>query len=125
MWLPRLFRDHNVTTITTTGHSLGGGLATICAFGAADLLKQMWDSDEWSRLRASEKWKTTVSSQGACTFQAQSVAASICANTSAAFGNSSAWTAQSRSLWTCSTYPCNRVVCLPMRLLEPVLLAHL
>jgi hypothetical protein len=52
-----------VTTITSTGHSLGGGLATISAFGAADLLKQMWDSEEWTKQRTDKAspWQTQVS----------------------------------------------------------------
>jgi len=30
-----LMKHNNITTITTTGHSLGGGLATICAYDVA------------------------------------------------------------------------------------------
>jgi hypothetical protein len=57
MWLLRLFKEHNVTTVTSTGHSLGGALATISAFGVADLLEQQWEG--WDKAG----WKTQVSSE--------------------------------------------------------------
>jgi predicted lipase len=34
--------EHNVTTITTTGHSLGGGLSTLCAFDVGGWLGVQW-----------------------------------------------------------------------------------
>lgn len=57
MWLPRLFKKYNVTTVTCTGHSLGGGLTTLAAFGAADLLESSWDG-AWAAER--NGWKTEV-----------------------------------------------------------------
>jgi predicted lipase len=37
-----LLRDYNVTTITTTGHSLGGGLSTLCAYDVGCWLQKQW-----------------------------------------------------------------------------------
>jgi len=37
-----LMKNNNIKTITTTGHSLGGGLATICAYDVALWLKEGW-----------------------------------------------------------------------------------
>uniref|UniRef100_A0A383WFD7 Fungal lipase-type domain-containing protein n=1 Tax=Tetradesmus obliquus TaxID=3088 RepID=A0A383WFD7_TETOB len=56
VWLKRLFQAHNVTSVTSTGHSLGGGLATISAFGVADLLDTCWD--DWAQERQDQKWQT-------------------------------------------------------------------
>ncbi len=41
-----------MTTITVTGHSLGGGMATVCGFGVGELLHREWD--KWGK----EGWKT-------------------------------------------------------------------
>jgi hypothetical protein len=57
-WLFRLLKRYNVTTITCTGHSLGGGVATLTAFGVADLLERQWDS--WEGRRKKQGWKTMV-----------------------------------------------------------------
>lgn len=49
-WLPQLLKEHKVSTITTTGHSLGGGLATLCALDVAQHLDQnwaRWDKTGW------------------------------------------------------------------------------
>jgi hypothetical protein len=51
-WLPQLLKHHNVATITATGHSLGGVLATLCAFDVAQHLEQNWD--KWDKA----DWKT-------------------------------------------------------------------
>ncbi|WIA42234.1 hypothetical protein OEZ86_008251 [Tetradesmus obliquus] len=58
MWLPRLFEKYNVTTVTCTGHSLGGGLATLAAFGAADLLESSWDGAWAAERKKGDGWKT-------------------------------------------------------------------
>jgi len=36
-------KDYNIKTITATGHSLGGGLATLCAYDVALFLDQQWE----------------------------------------------------------------------------------
>lgn len=50
----KLMKEYNVTTVTTTGHSLGGGMATISAFGTAKLLDDEWETWPWKE----ERWKT-------------------------------------------------------------------
>lgn len=60
MWLPRLFEKYNVTTVTCTGHSLGGGLATLAAFGAADLLESSWDGAWAAERKKGNGWETKV-----------------------------------------------------------------
>jgi hypothetical protein len=41
-WLAHLLRSHNVTTISTTGHSLGGALSTVSAFAIGRELDRLW-----------------------------------------------------------------------------------
>lgn len=72
VWLKRLFQAHNVTSVTSTGHSLGGGLATISAFGVADLLDTCWD--DWAQERQDQKWQTQVSRTGSATHAAWATA---------------------------------------------------
>jgi surfactin synthase thioesterase subunit len=51
-WLPQLLKEHNVATVTATGHSLGGGLACLSAFDIAQHLEQNWA--KWDKTG----WKT-------------------------------------------------------------------
>ncbi|KAG2439754.1 hypothetical protein HYH02_010631 [Chlamydomonas schloesseri] len=41
-WIAELCRRHNVTTITTTGHSLGGALSTVSAFDIGEEVDRLW-----------------------------------------------------------------------------------
>eukprot|EP00878_Enallax_costatus_P005614 GHUV01005887.1.p1 GENE.GHUV01005887.1~~GHUV01005887.1.p1 ORF type:complete len:573 (+),score=69.78 GHUV01005887.1:124-1842(+) len=59
-WLMKLMKEHKVTTITTTGHSLGGGLATISAFGCAKLLDDEFDTWNKAGWKTQEKPKVTL-----------------------------------------------------------------
>jgi hypothetical protein len=50
-WLPLLMKEYNVTTITSTGHSLGAALSTLTAYGISELLRNQWDTwkkDDWA-----------------------------------------------------------------------------
>eukprot|EP00775_Hariotina_reticulata_P001610 gene1610-1950_t len=58
-WLPLLMKQYNVATITTTGHSLGGALSTLSAYGAAELLDLKWDSWNKGDWATKEKPKIT------------------------------------------------------------------
>jgi len=56
-WLHHLMREHNVKSITATGHSLGGGLATLCAYDVAEFLGNV---SELKGPAANNGWKTTA-----------------------------------------------------------------